>query len=79
LDLSILAEPRNHQLVVAGDWNILRGYGDDESEYWKARYETVFERAEALGLVAGRPRIPGPSGGDDPPPMGRPSTTASTT
>lgn len=47
-----------HRLIVAGDWNILRGYGEYGSKYWKARYDTVFDRAEALGLrFVGSPPI----------------------
>lgn len=37
-------------VVVAGDWNILRGYGEHGDDYYGARYQTVFDRAEALGL-----------------------------
>ena len=55
-DLSILMGNRRHRLVVAGDWNILRGYGEYGSAFWKARYATVFDRAEVLGL-----RFVGPS------------------
>jgi hypothetical protein len=49
-DLSILTGLLDHRLLVARDWNILRGYDDEPSEYREARYETAFERAEALGL-----------------------------
>jgi exonuclease III len=50
-DLSALvATQRGHRLVVAGDWNILRGYGEGGSKYWKRRYDTVFERMSAIGL-----------------------------
>ena len=49
-DLSGLLGRHTHRLVVAGDWNILRGYGEHGDGYWKARYDTVFDRAEALGL-----------------------------
>jgi hypothetical protein len=45
-----------HRLVVSGDWNILRGYGEYRAKLWKARYDTVFDRADALGL-----RFVGPS------------------
>ena len=36
--------------LVAGDWNILRGYGEHGSSTMAKRYQTVFDRAEALGL-----------------------------
>ena len=57
-DLSALVGSADHRLVVAGDWNILRGYGEYGSAYWKARYDTVFERAEALGLRCVGPAAP---------------------
>ncbi|GAB4200627.1 MAG: hypothetical protein OHK0013_11840 [Sandaracinaceae bacterium] len=41
------ARPR---LVAAGDLNLLRGYGEDGSPLWKARYDTVFARMEAVGV-----------------------------
>lgn len=46
-------------LLVAGDLNILHGYGERGSDYWKRRYSTVFDRAEALGLVYMGPAAPG--------------------
>jgi hypothetical protein len=59
-DLSPLLGGRRppHRLIVAGDWNLLRGYGEDGDAYWKARYDTVFERAEALGLRFVGPEYP---------------------
>ena len=47
-----------HSIVVAGDLNILHGYGDRGSAYWAKRYETVFTRMKALRLpfVADRKR-----------------------
>ena len=57
-DLSALMVRPEHRLVVAGDWNLLRGYGEDGDGYWKARYDTVFERAQALGLWFVGPRYP---------------------
>ena len=43
---------------VAGDWNILHGYGESGDEYWKARYDSVFGRATALGLRFVGPQHP---------------------
>lgn len=49
-DISALTPERGHRLVVAGDWNLLRGYGEMGSSFWRDRYATVFTRAETLGL-----------------------------
>jgi hypothetical protein len=57
-DLSVLASDRRFQLVVAGDWNLLHGYGENGDPYWRARYDTVFDRAAALGLYFLGPRHP---------------------
>ena len=57
-DLSFLMWSPQHRLVVAGDWNILYGYGEEGSPRWRARYQTVFDRAEALGLVFKGPQYP---------------------
>jgi hypothetical protein len=57
-DLSVLMPSRNHRLLIAGDWNILLGYGEHGDAYFKARYETVFARAEALGLTFVGPQHP---------------------
>jgi hypothetical protein len=54
-DLSVLMATPRHRLIIAGDWNILFGYGEHGHTYWKDRYQTVFDRAEALGL-----RVVGP-------------------
>lgn len=45
-------------LIVAGDLNLLYGYGEYGSAYWKRRYATVFERAAAMGLVFVGPQSP---------------------
>lgn len=50
-DISALIDSGNHRIVVAGDFNLYHGYGDRGSEYWKARYATVFSRFEALGFA----------------------------
>jgi hypothetical protein len=58
-DLSgLISTRRNHRIVAAGDLNILRGYGEYGNRYWKGRYATVFDRAEAMGLVCVGPQTP---------------------
>lgn len=58
-DLSaFIGRQRNHRIIAAGDLNILYGYGDYGSPYWKARYQTVFGRMEALGLLFVGPQAP---------------------
>ena len=50
-DLStFIAKKDGHRVLAAGDMNILRGYGEHGDEYWAARYRTVFDRMEAMGL-----------------------------
>ena len=58
-DLSaLLTHPGHHRLIVAGDLNILHGYGEGGNAYWAARYASVFQRAEALGLTFIGPQAP---------------------
>lgn len=58
-DLSALISTRkNQRIIAAGDLNILRGYGEHGNAYWKHRYATVFDRAEALGLIYVGPQSP---------------------
>lgn len=50
-DLSALVgRQKGHKIIAAGDLNVLYGYGEGGSRYWKPRYDTVFSRMEALGL-----------------------------
>ena len=50
-DLSVFVSKGQHQnILVAGDLNILHGYGEHGDSYWARRYETVFSRMEALGF-----------------------------
>lgn len=66
-DLSVLiGRQRGHKIIVAGDLNLLYGYGEGGSRYWKARYDTVFNRMEALGLPLVGPYAP--EGGSPPDP-----------
>jgi exonuclease III len=41
---------RSHRVIAAGDLNILNRYGENGNRYWGARYASVFDRAEAMGL-----------------------------
>jgi endonuclease/exonuclease/phosphatase family metal-dependent hydrolase len=58
-DLSALVDQRGgHRVLVAGDLNVLYGYGENGSEYWASRYATVFSRMSALGLSFVGPQAP---------------------
>lgn len=58
-DLSALVTGRRgERVLVAGDFNILRGYGEHGSKYWGRRYDAVFDRAEAMGLRFVGPQAP---------------------
>jgi endonuclease/exonuclease/phosphatase family metal-dependent hydrolase len=58
-DLSaLIGHQRNHKIIATGDLNILYGYGERGSLYWKARYDTVFDRMAALGLPFIGPQAP---------------------
>ena len=58
-DLSaFIGRQRNHRIIAAGDLNILYGYGDHGSPYWKRRYQTVFDRMDAIGLPFAGPQAP---------------------
>jgi hypothetical protein len=64
-DVSLLiGSERGHRLIVAGDLNLLYGYGENGSRYWAGRYETVFARMEAIGLPFVGPRYPNGSRAD---------------
>lgn len=56
-DLSLfIGRQRGHRIVAAGDVTIWHGYG--KNEYWKRRYDTVFDRMEAIGLPFVGPQYP---------------------
>ena len=58
-DLStFIAKERGHRILAAGDLNILRGYGEHGDDYWAARYETVFDRMQVMGLPCVGPEYP---------------------
>ena len=58
-DLSVfIGREQGHRIIAAGDLNILHGYGDGGKQYWKARYQTVFDRFSAIGLRFVGPQSP---------------------
>ena len=58
-DLSaLIAHPTRHRILAAGDLNILHRSGEHGDAYWGSRYASVFDRAEALGLVMVGPFAP---------------------
>jgi len=58
-DLSgLIGNQKKHKIIAAGDLNILYGYGEGGSSYWKGRYDTVFDRMAALGLKFVGPQAP---------------------
>ncbi len=57
-DISALIDSeRRHRIIVAGDFNIFKGYGDKGSEYWHQRYQSVFDRFSAVGLMLKGPQM----------------------
>ncbi len=50
--------PGTHRIVAAGDLNLFYGFGDNGSPYWDARYQSVFDRMNAIGLEFIGPRAP---------------------
>ncbi len=58
-DLSgLVGQQMGNRILVAGDLNILHGYGEYGSQYWASRYATVFARMNALGLSFVGPKAP---------------------
>lgn len=57
-DISALIDRRKHRILIAGDFNILRGYGEHGDTYSGGRYATVFARMEALGFRCLGPDAP---------------------
>jgi endonuclease/exonuclease/phosphatase family metal-dependent hydrolase len=55
---SLIGQQVGHSLLVAGDLNILHGYGEGGSDYWAERYASAFGRMSALGLSLVGPQAP---------------------
>jgi exonuclease III len=54
----LIGHQKGHKIIVAGDLNILYGYGEDGNLYWGNRYNNVFERMRALGFCFVGPQAP---------------------
>lgn len=58
-DLTVfVGAQKGHRIIAAGDLNILYGHGEHGSEYWAARYRTIFDRMAALGIPFVGPQAP---------------------
>jgi len=56
-DISLLIGRKNSfRMIVAGDTTVM--YGDEVSDYWKARDQAVFDRMSSLGLPMIGPQGP---------------------
>ena len=55
----LIGQQNGHKITVAGDLNILYGYGLYKSLYWAKRYNTVFDRMDTLDLWFLGPQAPG--------------------
>ena len=60
--------PAAHRIVASGDLNVLYGYGDGGDPYWEARYRSVFDRMNAIGLEFIGPQAPNGRQAEMPPP-----------
>lgn len=54
----LIAQAKGHRIIAAGDLNCLYGHGERGRSYWAARYQTIFDRFAALGLVFLGPQAP---------------------
>ncbi len=55
---ALIDHDRGRHLVIAGDLNLLFGYGEHGGAYWADRYRSVFKRAAAMGLDMVGPQAP---------------------
>lgn len=61
-----------HRIIAAGDLNLFHGYGDNGNPYWEARYRSVFDRMNAVGLEFVGPQAPHGRQAETPP-VGQPT------
>lgn len=55
---SLIGTQKGHKIIAAGDLNILYGYGEEGSLYWKNRYISIFSRMKAIGMSFVGPQYP---------------------
>jgi hypothetical protein len=55
---ALIGRQVGHQIITAGDLNILYGHGEYGNQYWAARYRTIFDRLEGIGLRFVGPQSP---------------------
>ena len=55
---ALIGQQKDHNIVAAGDLNILHGYSEGGSPYWRARYATIFARMSAMGVPFVGPQSP---------------------
>ncbi len=54
----LIGQQNGHNILAAGDLNILHGYGEGGNAYWGGRYATVFARMSAMGVPFVGPQAP---------------------
>ncbi len=54
----LMGAQRKHRILLAGDFNILKYYGEHSSKHWSDRYSSVFDRFEAIGIPFIGPAYP---------------------
>ena len=47
---ALIGSQKKHRILVSGDFNILKNYGENGSKYWAKRFTSVFDRFEAIGI-----------------------------
>ena len=46
----LIGSQTKHRILLAGDFNILKRYGELSNKYWGDRYSSVFDRFESIGI-----------------------------
>lgn len=54
----LMGSEKKHRILVSGDFNILKSYGESGNKYWGKRYASVFERFETIGIPFVGPSYP---------------------
>lgn len=54
----LIGSQTKHRILLAGDFNILKRYGEHSNKYWGNRYSSVFDRLESIGIPFAGPNYP---------------------